>query len=248
MDIFRWGNKLPTTPGKLSYLLHVSKSSALLHKVHSVHCKRNVQTCLGVGENQVRRIMASPTVKLSSGYTMPVVGLGTFDDFKVCFPLYQHVFNQLVPLSWWLLISNRKAGGEIQAPAQTGRTVSLAQSHNSRWRYSYFLSVDSMTWLWVRFQRLRYFLKIAVHFCQVGRRSSVDYICPLLPPSPEYLIFWMWITDILRRRAYWFYLDRSNVDEFLTRTLQNKKQTRATRTNKQTKQSKTKQNKTHFDC
>ena len=38
--------------------------------------------------------MANPTVKLSSGYTMPVVGLGTFDDLKVCFSLYQHVLNQ----------------------------------------------------------------------------------------------------------------------------------------------------------
>ena len=31
--------------------------------------------------------MAAPTVKLSSGYSMPVVGLGTYDNFKVDFPV-----------------------------------------------------------------------------------------------------------------------------------------------------------------
>ena len=40
--------------------------------------------------NPVRRIMTNPTVKLSSGYAMPVVGLGTFDGFEVCFPLFPH--------------------------------------------------------------------------------------------------------------------------------------------------------------
>ena len=33
--------------------------------------------------------MASPAVKLSSGYSMPVVGLGTYDDLKVCCPLFR---------------------------------------------------------------------------------------------------------------------------------------------------------------